>query len=351
MLYEKKNLAFFLGAGASKAFGLPLTREIFPLIWHQLKNKTLFQGNESEIQHLGSFIQSIFPGLEIVDEQKFPLITDLLSLLDHAILKGYLLTAGDNMYRYEQYRYLLEKAIMEILENREDTTNKYLRYFVEWIFRHCTDQMTTIISTNYDNMLEHSLYGLFRAEGLEIHKNIDFGFDWREPGTNALHLRPPNPLTSIYKLHGSSNWLKCDLCNHIYVNTYGNTYSLAYNKKTKKYNSCECGHGPMSALIVAPSLSREVLDTNLPHIWHHAQERLRQADEWIIIGYSLPAEDLYIRSMFIRALSGRDAPPKIFVVQKDDLAKSRYLSMMGDISYETGGLEQYINARTHENIH
>ena len=199
-MQEKKKLAVFLGAGASKAFGLPLTREIFPLIYRHLMSNTLFQGNEKEINLLRSFIHNILPGLGKISENQYPLITDLLSLLDHAILKGYLLTSGDNMYRYEQYRYLFEKAIMEILENREDTSNRYLKIFVEWIFRHCTDQMTTIISTNYDNMLEHSLYDQLRGAGLEVHKSIDFGFDWREPGTDLAHLRPSRPLASVYKL-------------------------------------------------------------------------------------------------------------------------------------------------------
>jgi hypothetical protein len=72
-------------------------------------------------------------------------------------------------------------------------------------------------------------------------------------------------------------------------------------------------------MIIAPSYVRDVRDPVLLGIWRSALESLRQAARWIIIGYSLPPEDLAIRSMLVRAYQGRDAgqpEPDVTVVQK-----------------------------------
>ncbi|MBK7123868.1 MAG: hypothetical protein IPH68_14415 [Chitinophagaceae bacterium] len=61
-------------------------------------------------------------------------------------------------------------------------------------------------------------------------------------------------------------------------------------------------------MLVTPSFSRTVKDTNLSQVWRNTLELLRTADEWVITGYSLPGEDLDIKSLFIRALKGRVNP-------------------------------------------
>lgn len=42
---------------------------------------------------------------------------------------------------------------------------------------------------------------------------------------------------------------------------------------------------------------RDIRDAHLLNVWRSATEALRTAKEWYIIGYSLPHEDLAIRSM------------------------------------------------------
>lgn len=86
---ERKQSTVFLGAGASKAFGLPLTKEIFPLLIQKLENNTLFRGNMKEIELLRHFLNSLLPGLDLIQEKEYPLITDILSLLDHSIAEGF----------------------------------------------------------------------------------------------------------------------------------------------------------------------------------------------------------------------------------------------------------------------
>ncbi|MDI9312184.1 MAG: hypothetical protein QM535_18360 [Limnohabitans sp.] len=345
-----ENKAIFLGAGASKAFGLPLTGEIFPLIIQRLKSKQLFKGNSTEQNELSNFIKRLYPGLVKIRKNKYPLITDTLSLLDHLLNTGNYFWGKSETKDIIFYKGLFEKAIFEVLEipfkknsaSHIDETPPILKQMGNWIYQNHKDIFFSIISTNYDITVEEELYSRFKDNQHPISQLVDFGINWRDPGKDKIHLRPLEPAIGIYKLHGSTNWLKCNLCNHIYINIKGNIYHQAFREEIDTKNTCHCGNAPLSTLIVAPSLARIIYDNNLPHIWNNSFERLRRASEWIIIGYSFPPEDLNIKSMLVRAFNARVEKPQITVVQKGKGFKSRYNAIFGETVYLEGGLEEFM---------
>jgi NAD-dependent SIR2 family protein deacetylase len=347
-----KSKVLFLGAGTSKAFGLPLTGEIFPLIIERLKTKVLFKGNVAEQNELLTFIEKLYPGLNKIPSNEYPLITDTLSLLDHLLNTGNCFWESSKTKDIVLNKTLFEKAIFEILEipfrrhfnSQFDETPIILKQFSNWIYENHKEVFFSIISTNYDITVEREIYSKFRFSGLS--EIIDFGINWRDPSEEKIHLRPTAASMGIYKLHGSTNWLKCNLCNHIYINTHGSIYHQAFRDNIDSSNTCECGYGPLSSLIVAPSLARVIYDNNLPHIWNNAFERLRTAAEWIIIGYSFPPEDLNIKSMLVRAFNARKEKPQVTIVQKGNDFKSRYESIFNDITYLDGGLEEFVDLKT-----
>jgi hypothetical protein len=74
---------------------------------------------------------------------------------------------------------------------------------------------------------------------------------------------------------------------------------------------------------------------------------MRVADEWIVVGYSLPPEDIAIRSILVRAYSGRGKkrkPPRIRVVQlsEDKKLEDRYRLLFPECTFEYGGFESFI---------
>jgi hypothetical protein len=103
-------------------------------------------------------------------------------------------------------------------------------------------------------------------------------------------------------------------------------------------------------VIVAPSLVRDGRDPILLGIWRKALEALRQADEWIIFGYSLPPEDVAIRCMFLRAYQGGGTvgTPRVVVVQKEErepeLMRYRLLLPKQKYAYVAGGLSGYLDS-------
>src|SRR6185295_9652724 len=52
-------------------------------------------------------------------------------------------------------------------------------------------------------------------------------------------------------------------------------------------------------------LVRDVREPHLLSIWNAALNELRLAHEWNFVGYSLPQEDIAIRTMLLRAYHGR----------------------------------------------
>jgi NAD-dependent SIR2 family protein deacetylase len=213
----------------------------------------------------------------------------------------------------------------------------------------------TIVSTNYDVTVESELFVQKQREP----KECDFGFDWRNPFGEALIPRPATPDLAFYKLHGSFNWLRCDLCGQLYINPYELIAYLSFREAQQWANTCTCGAYPLRHVIVAPSMVRDVRDPHLLNIWRCATEALRTAKKWFIIGYSLPAEDLAIRSMLLRAYNARGLDdqsasllpqqtirpgPDVTVVQMGNTTKPAYEAMFPQGSFEflEGGLEELL---------
>ena len=218
---------------------------------------------------------------------------------------------------------------------------------MDWLVE--DNKRTGLITTNYDIEVDMGIFQEFDGE------KIDFGYAWRDPAGGALYPRPIDPLMRIYKLHGSLNCLRCDLCEHTYINVNGPIADLARDESAPReaINSCDCGHHVLSLVIVAPSLVRDIRNVDLLQTWKNALEWLRRASHWYIIGYSFPQEDIAIRSMFMRAYQGRwdsgDEVPKVTVVQKgsaQDL-QSRYKVLFPWCTWITGGLEEFMASEGH----
>ena len=157
-----------------------------------------------------------------------------------------------------------------------------------------------MITSNYDLAMETQWY--HRDDGMteKMAAELDFGFGWLRPtnGDEEWFPRPLTPLRRLYKLHGSTNWLRCGLCDWLHVNPEVDIAVFAYQRKRDYRNECHCGHAKLEVQIVSPSFVRETRDPNLIGVWRCALEWLREAEDWVIVGYSFPDEDMNIRALF-----------------------------------------------------
>jgi hypothetical protein len=329
---HSRSLALFLGAGVSRPLGFPLTAEILPLI--------LGRRQDTLRGLLARFLPALFE-----DGVEPPLITDLMSLVDQLRLDGHAFGPELGPGALDELRTLLDRAIAEVLARPvepRDGGERLLDRLVEWLMARRAP--TAVITTNYDLALESRLYTLLDAQ--EVAKGVDFGVSWRPAhGPGELVPRPEDPRLRFYKLHGSLDWMRCALCGYLTVDLErgpaGGTSAERAGEAT-----CACGYGPLRHIFVAPSMVRELRDLNLLAVWHGALETLRAAEEWIVIGYSLPPEDVAVRSLLLRAFRGRSRPPAVHVVETsaDRDLENRYRLLFSEVSFRVGGVEGFVDS-------
>lgn len=385
----------FLGAGASRAVGLPMTSDILPGILRGLQKETLFGDDAPSRAALLACLTGILPGLGplMVNPLKpgleLPPVTDVISAIDHHLLTANTPLPDLKLSDLVKGRGLLERAIFEQLVRydpseplaladvpegvlkewggaqaselfpaRSEEHRGPLRRTMDWIVGLARTGRVTIISMNYDIEVEQQLYEVLGYD--KVFEQVDFGTSVREPDTGRVYDRPRDARFGVYKLHGSLNWLRCDVCDTIYVNPMGPIAYLSFLLDRepgeadgfrrmlweKGANQCHCGHRPLRHVIVAPSFVREMRDVILIEVWRNALAALRRATTWFIVGYSLPPEDVAVRSILLRGKAAR-APfpdPRIVVIQKQQKEPelTRYGLLFPDNEYFAGGLENYV---------
>ena len=210
----------FLGAGASKAFGFPLTSDILPELRRGLRESTLFGGRDAaHVEQLNAFLTDIFPGFHTLPDDELPLITDVLSLIDYSIHTLSAPAPKREVNGLIEFRLLLERAIADAVSKwpyEEGKEPPALKGLTRWLLqegRHPARHIG-IITSNYDLALETELLWTYKTDE-QVAKDFDFGFSWRTTASEAygrIMMRPREPKWCVYKLHGSVNWLRCDRC-------------------------------------------------------------------------------------------------------------------------------------------
>jgi len=367
----------FLGAGASKTFGWPLTYELLPLIIDGIIEKTLFEDvrinnkrdNAADRELLTEALLALCPGLQLTrtalkkNRQRLPLVTSLLSMLDYSLSSGQALVSGLTLDEIKNARVLVERAIYETIEHEEVATgdhywpprepNEVTQQLITWLDGiRSKNSAVGVITSNYDVAIEKA-WG-FKREDMhdvdDLSSSLDFGFDWIWPShryPETIVTRPATALRRLYKLHGSTNWLRCGLCDRVYINPRVDIAVYAYDRETTPNNGCHCGHYKLEVQIVSPSFVRDMRAPNLISVWQSALNWLRTADDWIIIGYSFPDEDLNIRSLFTRALAARQDWPHVTAIQLGDSQsiRTRYEAFFPRrrLTFLTNGLQDFLN--------
>jgi hypothetical protein len=384
----------FLGAGASYDLGLPLTADLLGRIIGAAADGTLFGDDNAARECILEALKTLFPGWaerphgedsKAVGVQ-LPPITDLLSTIDFLLQSGTAPAPDFDLEKLARARHLFERAIFEQLARVEDPDalamegvpdavrdewyNAYVRKVmtgrttgtptraraVDYILSLSREEPVTLLSTNYDIEIEQELYA--RLGYRAVFENVDFGTPVRDPATGWIHPRPANARFAVYKLHGSLDWLACPACDSLYLNPIGAIAYLSFllgpdrpkdqwlqELHEQGANQCHCEYRPLRHVIVAPSFVRNVQDPNLLSVWRSALAALRRAGRWILVGYSLPPEDVAIRTLLLRGFRARDHDRKlaVVVVQKGVDAQARYRMMFPHLTaYHPDGFAAFL---------
>ena len=315
---------YFIGAGASKQDRFPLTNELkHGIAWAIQHDRDRFELLAAHLRYLynvpdGALEQSsgIWSALRQrvnddaqVGRSVVPDVTDLLSTLDWIIREqgsfGPGLEGGDPKHsspgELAEVRDLVVQALCLCLGSYDDlqgatTTRDFLALVRP------TD---SLITTNWDLLLDAARDARFGSEPQ------DYGTSGNvvlEGGSAAKSEARPK----LLKLHGSLSWRYCTRCQRLVIDPM---HHVAGERQDRALCLCKCRY---SELIVTPGFVREYRNVHLLTIWREALLTLAHASHWVFIGYSLPPDDVGIRTLLLKARCVRhdvgEAAPMVTIV-------------------------------------
>jgi len=349
------NTVVLFGAGATKACGGPLTNEIIPQAFEPTVRIQIER--EYYVDLLDQFlVQNFHVPQQQADrtEADYPALPLLLSLVDTAIDRNQPMGANWTVDLLRQVRRALQYMIFALLEYKlRRLSHNYYLDLLRALDPTCSTP-PTVISLNYDIIVDNAL--VEHSDRLP-----DYGCDIT---TKSYQTQPH--WDTLLKIHGSLNWSYCPGCNRLDLGVAesGRTYKMLeelyqVNPLEARY-SCHGFPCPQCATFVEPVLitPTQLKDYRNPHVtkvWTLAEQALRGAERAIIVGYSLPDDDLDVIYLLKRGLGqlANRAPGNITVVEKasEEAMRAigkhpvgrRYRSIFGpNIDWRTDGFEGLI---------
>jgi hypothetical protein len=339
---------YILGAGFSKPAGFPKQVDLLP----DLLNRII---DFEQLSSPDQFIPFDFSGpiLEFLtksgfvknDELVFAItLEDLFTLLDQAITSRNTFV-GYNWVDLIKIRDCLIRGVLGLLhgcahKHIPGSEQRYKLFAANLISKRIKARVEdpkedpfAIISLNWDSLVEDSLFWVLdQAGGIRNGRalaDVDYCV-YTTPLPNSPHTPSTKQKASgtynikLLKMHGSSTWLRCPCSDLVYTGlgmkepAYNIYVKQCFSPFIKEHLDEREKESPavLEPYIITPTFSK-VFD--LPHIqttWHNAFLELREADEVVFIGYSLPDADYHFRALLRRAILST-TPIKVILHESD----------------------------------
>ncbi|MBU2831866.1 SIR2 family protein [Acidithiobacillus ferriphilus] len=179
---------------------------------------------------------------------------------------------------------------------------------------------TAVITLNYDDLIERSCervkipyrYG-FRLQGFDG----TFKVDLSKHNGKMLDIDEKQSSMPIYKLHGSYNWM-AEQENINLISDMQHFFSDQDFWATNEWTAHRF-------VIEPPTVDKIYAGRILSGIWSRAYDSLTSASHLVVIGYSFPENDGYVKYLLMASLADNDTLKEVTIVDPccDDSYKSR----------------------------
>lgn len=284
-----------LGAGATKECGGPLTNEILPSAFSVLGI------SEDSLRELAEFLKEHFHmkfGARKLAPQDFPPLPLLLSLVDTAIDRKHAFGKRWPLERMRTVRSSLEYAIFTVLK---ETLQKLPpnRDFHEQLFKYLRkDEFPTVISLNYDLIVDNAITNLGKVRSRR--RNVLHMPDYGTPVTPSRE-RESVSFGRLLKIHGSLHWMYCPSCSQLQVNIARTRNYFVKGIWNRNAHCPKCG-SDLRAVMITPTHLKDYRNPHIARVWYEAEQALRNAGRVIVIGYSMPDDDIEVAYLLKRGL-------------------------------------------------
>jgi len=321
------DVVFILGAGASKACGIPLMSEFLQVSYDLLK--------DNRVQDVSSEFEAVFDGIWSLESvySRSSLDLDNIESVFNAFEVARMLDAipGYSGHDVDKLIMSLKCLISRTIEKTlkmpmvsesgfVDPHHELAKVISEIQDRHRT---TAVITFNYDPLVEHALsnLGLVPEYFLEPHKPPEDPLDLDEtPVRDPLHV-------PVLKLHGSLTWGQCRGCGKIVPSTSWTIHNGTFTPPP--WFQHKCGGMVEIPYIVPPTIYKTQYYAVLSSVWAQAAKVLSEAESVCIIGYSLPAIDTFFPYLFALSTIQIRMLRRIMFINPDEAAAERFKRLLG----------------------
>jgi len=166
-------------------------------------------------------------------------------------------------------------------------------------------------------------------------------------------INPRGMYLPYLKLHGSLNWRQCIKCQQVTSNQqFNDPYSTNKDYSTipaiahlRKMTCSKCGERAAGEdpFIVPPTWNKTAYHTSIERVWKRAAIELSDAENVIVLGYSLPSTDLFFNYLFALGIGPRTFVKRFYVYNPDDSlnVQQRFRDLLG-----SGVIERFKYNRT-----
>jgi hypothetical protein len=143
----------------------------------------------------------------------------------------------------------------------------------------------------------------------------------------------------LLKLHGSINWGLCAVCGAIRPwdisalprHATPGYSSFYYNLGSKIATQEHCNQALTGPVLVPPTWNKHEYRGGLTTVWERAAKELGDADNIIIIGYSLPESDSFFRYLYAMGSASDTRLKRLWVMNPDNSPEfqARFKDMVG----------------------
>lgn len=324
--------AYILGAGFSRALSIPATEVLSGEVLTRQEaygGVPLYADTEAfraSFRAVDSFIAGAFlrpPG----GVHAYPTLEEVFTSIDLAANEG---VALSTRHRPSQLRAIRRFLFFRILATlNRDIGNELTAERRAWASR-ITERQCVVVSTNWDIALEHLLSACGNSASYEPSAYFDEAII---DDKNCYELvGSASNGVAVVKVHGSSNWLECELCRRVIytraskaalldlswirpedfraAGVYGKIDLKQLRSRSQGNGRCPRCCGSIGPLMASFSFRKHIRSPTLVAVWRQAEIRLAQSRRWHFIGYSLPDADYEFKHLLKRAQLRR---------QRDDL--------------------------------
>lgn len=350
----QRDAIFVLGAGASRPDGVPLQRDTLPLI---------ISGKIEEIENseIGRIVtEFIKDNFEFnTGTNKFPQLEAVFGFLDYFIQQNESLSIKYPNQKLREIKEYLIKLIHYVVNLQTDKTSYYYQLF--WNSITGINPNTSIITLNYDTLLEQAFDHLYKKSGYidysipfmnyeKLAEMKQYNF-WINPKEPVFVEENENPLPfKILKLHGSLNWKYCNCCNQTLLTPWdrridlkrGKFLGYTYPDNLEYEYACPIDGTEFQTLIVPPSYLKILSHPIISQLMTEASREIRIARKIVFVGYSLSDADIHVKALFKKQMNGNK---EVIVVnpKKKESLELNYRSLSRNARFIDMSFEDFVS--------